>query len=241
MLINGIILFARYAFMPNKLGYCGGDDNSALFDYCVAKEADPGLVSILQEFQGAYPYLRLIAQSNNIPDPLDIRVVEAYWLGNELLNRVNLAKFYDSLRTRFAKRLDPKTLGYILGKVPLGARPYHSFHVFDVHHRVGMQPHNLTTMDKCRIGWGRIKGIEGAEFIVEHQPLILESGKLKLGKLDDKRVLHQVGGKGFITSPRVGDFVSFHWDWACDILTERQVQNLKRYTKYHLDMANLML
>jgi len=241
MVIDGTIKFARYAFMPNKLDYCGGDDNRTLFEYCAAKHTDPGLVIILQKFEAAYPYLKLIASSNNITDPFDARVVEAYWLGNELLDQVGLTEFYNSLRERFAKRLDPKTLGYLLSKPPLGARPFHSFHVFDVHSRVGMLNHSLDTMESCRIGWGRVKEIEASHLVVEHQPLVLEYGKLKLGELKEKRVMRQIDGTGFITNCQVGDAVSFHWNWACEILTPRQVRNLERYTRYHLQLANQTL
>ena len=239
--MDGTILFARYAFMPNRLSYCGGDDNKALFNYCVAKQTDPGLVLILRKFQAAYPYLKLIASSNHIPDPFDARVVEAYWIGNELLDGVDLAQFYNSLRERFTKQLDLKTLGYLLSKPPLGARAHHSFHVFDVHTRIGTLDHSLHTVESCRIGWGRVKQIGATHFVVEHQPLVLESGELKLGELRDKRVLRQIDGTGFVTNLQVGDFISFHWDWACDILTPRQVQNLERYTKYHLKLANQTL
>jgi len=241
MLIDGTILFAKYAFMPNKLNYCGGDDSKALFDYCVAKQTDPGLVLILRKFQAAYPYLKLIAGSNHIPDPFDARVVEAYWIGNELLDRVDLAPFYNSLRERFTKQLDPGTLGYLLSKPPLGARAHHSFHVFDVHSRLGTLDHNLDTMESCRIGWGQVKQIGATHFVVEHQPLVLECGELKLGELKDKRVMRQIGGTGFITNCQVGDYISFHWDWACDVLTPTQVQGLEKYTRYHLKLANQTL
>jgi len=224
--------------MPNKLSYCGGDDNRTLFDYCVAKQTDPGLVFILQKFQAAYPYLKLIANSNHILDPFDARVVEAYWLGNELLEQVDLTQFYNSLRDRFAKQLDPKTLGYLLSKPPLGAWPHHSFHVFDVHSRIGPLDHSLDTMERCRIGWGRVKEVGTTYLVVEHQPLVLERGKLKLGELKEKRVLRQIDGTGFITKCKVGDVVSSHWDWACEILTPKQVHNLARYTWYHIKLAN---
>ena len=240
MLIDGTISFARYAFMPSKLGYCGGDDNRTLFEYCAAKHTDPGLVVILQKFEAAYPYLKLIASSNQL-DPFDARVVEAYWLGNELLDRVDLVHFYDSLRDRFAKRLNAKTLGYLLSKPPLGARPFHNFHVFDVHSRIGTLDHSLDTMENCRIGWGRVKEIGATYLVVEHQPLVLECGKLKLGELREKRVLRQLDGTGFVTNCQVSDWVSLHWDWACEILSPRQVQNLERYTMYHLGLANQTL
>ncbi|MFC1979620.1 DUF6390 family protein [Chloroflexota bacterium] len=211
------------------------------FDYCAAKHTDPGLVVILQKFEAAYPYLKLIASNNHISDPFDAHVVEAYWVGNELLDRVDLAQFYSSLHDRFEKRLDPKTLGYILGKAPRGARAHHSFHVFDVHSRIGTLDHSLDTMESCRIGWGRIKEIGATHFVVEHQPLVLECSELKLGDLRDKRVMRQVDGTGFVTNCQAGDFVSFHWDWACDRLSPRQVQNLEKYTSYHLKLASQTL
>ena len=241
MVIDGTIMFARYAFMPNRLGYCGSDDNKTLFDYCAAKHTDPGLVFILQKFQAAYPYLRLIAHSNHIFDPFDARVVEAYWLGNELLDQVEVAQFYTSLRDRFAKQLDPKTLDYLLSKPPLGARPFHNFHVFDVHSRTGILEHSLDTMENCRIGWGRVKEIEATHLVVEHQPLVLEYGQLKLGESTEKRVLRQIDGIDFVTNCQVGDTVSFHWDWACEVLSPRQVRNLEKYTNYHLKLANQTL
>jgi len=238
MPIDGTIIFARYAFMPNRLSYCGGNDNKALFDYCAAKQTDPGLVFILQGFQAAYPYLKLIASSNHIADSFDARVVEAYWIGNELLDGVDMAHFYNSLHERFAKHLDGKTLGYLLSKPPLGARPHHNFHVFDVHSRIGTLEHSLDTMESCRIGWGQIEEMEKTHFVVEHQPLVLEQGKLKLGELRRKRVMRQIDGTGFISNCEVGDFISFHWDWACEVLSPCQVSNLDKYTRLHLKLAN---
>jgi hydrogenase maturation factor len=240
-MIDGTVKFARYAFMPNKLGYCGGDDNRTLFEYCAAQHTDPGLVVILQKFEAAYPYLKLIAHSNNIADPFDARVVEAYWLGNELLDRVEIAQFYNSLRERFSKRLDGKTLDLLLSKAPRGARPFHSFHVFDVHSRTGTITHSLETMEKCRIGWGQVKSIENGSLIVEHRPLALAESKLKLGNLTTKRVQRQIDHAGFIKDCQAGDWVSIHWDWACEKLTPAQVQNLDKYTRYHIALANQTL
>lgn len=239
--MDGTILFARYAFMPNRLNYCGGDDNKAIFDYCAANRTDSGLAFMLQKFQAAYPYLKLIARANNIPDAFDNRVVEAYWIGNELLNRVDLARFHDSLRERFSRQLNPVTLNYLLGKPAAGARAHHSFHVFDVHSRTGSLEHNLENMENCRIGWGRIKETGATHFMVEHQPLVLEGGRLKLGDMRNKEVLCQIKGTGFIADPKIGDFISFHWNWACDTLTPGQASKLERYTRYHLEIANQTL
>ena len=61
---DGMLLFIQYAFMPNRLDYCGTDDHGALYDYWVVRETDPGLGQLLQTFTGALPYLKLIAHSN---------------------------------------------------------------------------------------------------------------------------------------------------------------------------------
>src|SRR6184192_4749074 len=64
--LAGTLRFIRYAFMPNRLQYCGGDDNHTLFEHAVARQPEPGLHSLLRKFTGAYPYLRLIARSAGI-------------------------------------------------------------------------------------------------------------------------------------------------------------------------------
>ena len=102
---DGLLLFARYAFMPNRLGFCGGPNERGLFEACAADQSSPDLRDWARQFEGAYPYLVLIARANNLTDPLDYRVVEAYWLGNDLLDHVGMAPFYDSLRDRFGPRL----------------------------------------------------------------------------------------------------------------------------------------
>ena len=91
---DGRLLFAHYALMPNRLGYCGGNDDQALFDYCTEGVADPGLESLLKQFQAAFPYLTFIANINGLANPFDPRVVEAYWVGNELLEGIHMGDFY---------------------------------------------------------------------------------------------------------------------------------------------------
>ena len=43
---------------------------------------DRGLRALAQQFAGAWPYLELIAPATGLADPLDRRVVEAYWVGS---------------------------------------------------------------------------------------------------------------------------------------------------------------
>ena len=238
---EGTLRFVRYGFMPNLLRYCGGDDNRALLDYGTAGVTDGGLRDLLGRFTGALPYLKLIANANGIADPFDARVVEAYWLGNELLDGVEVRALYDAILERFGKQLQGRTRELVLGKAPAGAHPHHSFHVLDVHSRVGDLPATMQTLESCRVSWGRVMTVERGELVVERQPLILREGKLMLDTPRRERVLRQVDGRGFADAADAGDWVSIHWGWVCEVLSERQRANLERYTRHHLAIANQTL
>jgi Family of unknown function (DUF6390) len=237
--VVGTTRFVRYAFMPNRLRYCGGDNNRTILEYAVADVREPPLVAMLHKFTGALPYLALIARRNGIADPFDERVVEAYWIGNELLERVEARELYDHLKERYRKELSPRVMNRVAAKAPAGARPHHSFHVFDVW-RQSEQGRNevLATIDSCRISWGRVTAIEPGEVIVERAPIELRDGKLALGAPRSERVTRMLEGNGFVTDAQVGDVVSIHWSWACEILDERHVRSLERYTRLHLGLAN---
>lgn len=239
--LAGTLRFIHYGFMPNRLRYCGGDDNTTLLQYAVAGTDDGGLRPLLARFTGALPYLKLIARANGIADPFDERVVEAYWIGNDLLEGVEVRQLYDALAERFGKQLSGRTRELVLGKAPAGAHPHHNFHVFDVHSRVGELGHSLETMDQCRISWGRVREVSGAELAVERPPLVLVDGTLALGPAATVRVARQVDGHGFVDDAVVGDWVALHWGWVCEVLTPRQQANLARYTDQHLRLANQTL
>ena len=236
--IDGTGRFIRYAFMPNRLHYCGGDNNSVIFDYAVEGVREPPLEAMLRKFTGAMPYLSLIARSNGISDPFDERVVEAYWLGNDLLTGVEVRQLHEALLERFSKQLQGTARKWLLDKAPAGARPHHNFHVFDVHSRVGELEHSLETMDQCRISWGKVVREEGAELVVERPPLALADGKLVLGPVVEERAVRQVDGRGFADSAGPGDWVSLHWGWVCEVITPLQQRNLARYTDDHIRLAN---
>jgi hypothetical protein len=239
--LSGLLRFARYAFMPNRLGYCGGEDNRALYDYAVTATADRGLAELLGRFSGAMPYLRLIARTTGIGDPFDPRVVEAYWIGNELLLQVEARQLYDHLAERFAKRLSGRARELVLGKAPAGARPHHSFHVLDVYTRTGDAAQTLATMDNCRVSWGQVVRIDGASILVERQPLELQAGRLALGASRHERVVRQMDGRGFADAAAPGDWVSLHWGWVCERITDLEQRQLERFTRHHLHLASSTL
>ncbi|MFH1671515.1 MAG: DUF6390 family protein [Candidatus Portnoybacteria bacterium] len=239
---QGIIRCARYAFMPNKLSFCGPDKNRDLFYYSSTGEVDQGLNLILKEFQTLYPYLNFIARVNKIKDPFDEKVIEAYWIGNSLLDNIEKNKLYNHLSDdhQLKKKLSRLLLKQVIDKIPLGAKPHHSFHVLNVWKRTGHLDimHTLSTMDLCRVSWGKIRKIDWPELEVEYQPLTLEKDKIKLGELVNNKVLGQINDSGFIKEPKIGDWISFHWNFACEVLNENQINNLKKYTEESIRLVN---
>lgn len=239
---QGILRCARYAFMPNKLSFCGPDKNRDLFHYCQGQEIDQGLNLILREFQTLYPYLKMIAQANQIKDAFDQRIIEAYWIGNELLENIDKSRLYSHLldEQQLKKKLNKKLLNKVIDKIPLGAKPHHSFHVLNVWKRTGNLDvfHTLNSMDLCRISWGKIKKVDQSNLEVEYQPLTLEHDRLKLGSLAKQKVLYKINDSAFIKSPKLGQTISFHWGFACEVLNDQQIASLKKYTQESIELVN---
>ncbi len=235
---SGLLSFIRYAFMPNQLGYCGGNHHEVLFEHAAAGQSDRRLAPLLAKFTGALPYLQTIAAAHHLPDPFDDRVVEAYWLGNELLDGVEASALYRSLDERFGRQLTGATRDQVLRKPPQGARPHHLFHVLDVYRHLEHEGIAMATMENCRISWGQVVSIEGAELVVRRQPLVLAAGKLVLDQAGDTRVLRSISDRGFADDAAVGDWVSVHWGWTCEVLDQRKLANLRRWSHHHLTLAN---
>ncbi len=182
---DGPVVFARYAYPPNELGYCGPEDHATLLEYAAAGVIDPGLADLARGFAGAWPYVELIAHSTGIGNPLDRRVVEAYWLGSSLLDRIDMTTFGNSLLDRFRKRAG-SSWGFLAEAIPAGALPTHSFHVFGVYPWVGLlrgerSEHPLHILDQCRIRWGRVLSVDGNQAVVMSQPLTFDGEHLGLG------------------------------------------------------------
>lgn len=240
--LAGALLFSRFAFPPNELGYCGPEDHDALLGYATSGLPDRGLVELARGFEGAWPYLELIAAANSIPDPLDRRVVEAYWIGNSLLDRVTTFALGNSIEDRFRARAGAGW-PHLLGNICPGARLSHAFHVFAVYPWVGLlrsgdagEP--LRVLDRCRIRWGRVVATDGDRATVESRPLTWDGNRLALGTPTTEHVVQARDGAGFVDDLRPDDWVALHWDWVCDRLDRVRLGNLRRYSLGGLDLVN---
>lgn len=239
---RGLVLFARYAYPPNELGYCGPADHQALLGYAAAGVSDPGLVQLARSFEGPWPYLTLIAGAAGLDDPFDVRAVEAYWLGNRLLDQIDTTSFGNVLMDRFRRVAGP-SWRYLAETIPAGCLPHHAFHVFGVYPWVGLlasgrTDHPLHVLDRCRIRWGRVVTVEGDLVVVRSRLLTWDGRQLGLGTPQLETVRRALDGASFVGELHPGQWVSLHWDWICDRLTPRQLANLRGYTLRQLTITN---
>lgn len=242
----GAVILARYSYPPNHLGYCGPADHQALLEYGAAREVDGGLTQLLGAFEGAFPYLRLIAEATGIGDPFDQRVAEAYWVGSDVLEHVGLRAFGANMTDRYRRKAGT-WWSNVAEALPAGAVPHHSFHVFCVYPWVGRLRGSkggiggetaLEVLDRCRVRWGQVVEASGDEISVLSRRLTWDGRRLGLGEPELERATRSKAGLGFVADLAPGDWISLHWDWVCDRLTRRQLENLRRYTLRHLQITN---
>jgi hypothetical protein len=239
---RGVLLFGRYAYPPNVLGYCGPDHAHQLLEQVSAKAADVELRRLARGFEGAWPYLELIAAAAGIQDPLDERVVEAYWVGNSLLDRVGPRLMGASMEERFKDRTG-RSWGRLADAIPLGAVPHHSFHVFAVYPWLGLLREGkfdepMRVLQNCRIRWGKVRSVNGDSAVVMSEPLVWDGRVLLLDEPRAETVRVGADGLGLAGTLVPGDWCSMHWDWVCERLTPRRLTALTSFTKRQIAMIN---
>jgi hypothetical protein len=241
---DGALTFARFAYPPNRLGYCGPDVQDEMLQRVAARASGPELRALARGFEGAWPYLQLIAGANGIVDPLDARVVEAYWIGNRLLDRVGTVQFADSLLTRFGPVLRLSVdRDRLLNPLVSGGLPHHGFHVFGVYPWVGLLRSGtvdqaLHVLDRCRVRWGRVTSVGDEIATVTSRPLVWDGRRLELGAPREETATIARDGYALAPNLQVGDWCALHWDWVCEPLDGRRLGALRKYTRRQLDAVN---
>jgi hypothetical protein len=239
---SGAELFARYAYPPNALGYCGPDGGSSFLAHRAAGSDEPGFLEIARGFEGAWPYLELLATALGVADPLDATVVEAYWIGGPALEGVGAATFGSWIAERFSGQPGVDwTL--VRSLMAAGAVPHHSFHVLAVYPwlgllRAGKEGRPLEVLDRCRIRWGTVVGTEGDAAVVRCRLLTWDGRSLRLGEPQEERVEAAIEGHATVPRLEPGDRVALHWGWICGRLDEGQVERLRAVTLRHLELVN---
>ncbi len=204
---------ARFFLMPNKLKYKKMRlADHELFDFCCGSSKD--IAPLLKKYSGINLYLDLIAKKHN-KKAYDLDVLEAYWLGNELLDGITAEDFKQHLDRKMRDgKIDPETAEQLLNSIPKNMVPHHSFHILHILSVAKDKSLMYANVDKCSIGYGEVVEVK--------------ESTLRCRKNGSERVINV--NHLFLKDIRVGDMVAIHWDFAIQKITKQQAHNLDRYT-----------
>lgn len=241
--LNGLALCARFSYPPNSLSLCGPDRKNDLSWYTETQQTDKGTAEILSQFSTLYPYLEFIAHENKLSDPFLPQVVEAYWLGNQLLKNISTRNLAEHLKYKIGlkKILKIGKLNPLLGKLGNNSLPHHSFHVLNIYKRTGHLDikHTIETMDACIINWGKIIKINKNFIIIGTKPLKIIGNALVFGPKIERTIMTQGDKDVLFKLLKKDDWISYHWGYFCQKLTKNQLNNLIYYTTLSVKSANI--
>lgn len=238
--MHALKLAACYSYPPARLKFCGRQKNTPqILSRYASGEKIPlkKIKEIFENFEASYPYYQLIAQSNQIKNPLNYKVIEAYWLGNKLLDKIKPPDLKKLILTQFSQKglLNSKIAKQKADSLPKNALPHHSFHVLILGSITGKVKFTTALRNICCINHGQIIEIKKNKLKITYQPLKNKNNQFFLGKITTKEIIWD---KNFIPQIKKRDTVSFHWDQACQILNQREIKNLSKYTLLNIKAAN---
>lgn len=114
-----------------------------------------------------------------------------------------------------------------------GPKPHHSYHVLIKGSVTGRIVLKGKLLDICRVSWGKVIK-KGKRPTVEYQPFIKRK-KLELGEFIKKEI---DWNKDLLPNIKIGDWISFHWNQAVEVLNKEDVKNLEKYTKNSIEIYN---
>lgn len=240
---RGPEMFARYAYAPNALGFCGPPLGATLRDGSIE---DVRLAAT--QFSGAWPYLQVLAKMTGINDPLDHRLVESYWLGGGVGSGLDPDDFVDKLLALIGPKAS-RYWGHLTADLAGEAAANHCFHVFGVYPwsrllgRNGgrLDEHPLNVLDNCRITWGTVLSRNGDDVEVSCSGLAWDGHTLNLSEPSARRLDVWVDGYSAMPDVAVGDQVAIHWGRLCGRLESEQIHALADSTTRQLQATNRRL
>jgi len=233
-------MFARYAYAPNALWYCGPPLGATLRDGSVNEVRNAAT-----KFSGAWPYLRVLSKLAGISDPLDYRLVESYWLGGGVGAGLDPQDFFDALLAIIGPQAG-RYWSHLTADLACEAAGNHCFHVFGVYpwtRFLGrrMDEHPLSVLDNCRITWGTVVSCTDADVEVLCRKLAWDGRALALAEPSARMLDVWADGYSAVPDVAVGDEVAVHWGRLCGRLSQEQVRALAESTDRQLRVTSQRL
>lgn len=237
---RGADMFARFAYAPNRLGYCGPSEATALRDGSVEQ-----VRAVARSFTGAWPYLQVMSRMTGIDDPLDHRLVESYWIGGGIGARLDPAAFVAELLAVIGPAAGHYWKYLTDGSLLEEAAANHSFHVFGIYPWTRLLgrggDHPVRVLDNCRITWGTIRARDGDHVVVECPRLEFDGHRLALSAPETRSIPVWADGFSALPDAAPGQLVALHWDRLCGRLTRARAHALMISTERQLRVTNRRL
>ncbi len=232
--MDGAELAVRFSFITNKLRLCGPEEGNKVFlRYLEKRDNRQEVLDSIKKFEGLYPYLSAIAEKHG-KELLDKEVVEAYWIGNNLLDDFT-SEDMKKIILHLTKRGLPKSIAETrIKKLPQGMVPHHNFNVYyvGVGNTSGTVPVTLQNMDNCRISSGKVIDFVHGNLLVKTNSLVFDG---KYSKKEDVKTIQYMPE---YLDAKKGDTIAIHWGFAVMALNEAQRNNLERYDERILEKIN---
>lgn len=229
-------LAARFSLPPNSLGYCGHDTAPERFNSCVIHGDCEGVDKEIEGFIVLHPYLKTIGELTGKPK-LDHEVIEAYTLGNDLLNTVP-AEGYDALLDNFVEQGVPDFfVDELRENQPKKFIPTHLFQVLHVGvgKASGSVPFNLETINNCMVRWGKVTAMDDKKLTAKLNMLSGNPEALEFSVIQEPHEFEY--NLDFLPNLKVGDTIAVHWQQVIKILTPEEIEKVDYWTREVL--ANL--
>ncbi len=231
--MDGVPLAARFSLQTNRLKYCGPMDAAPLLYRAIVEGTGlPKAGRALLKFEALEPYLSAIARKHR-RSPLDREVVEAYWLGNRLLDGFTRRDFQGILEAFVGRGVPRPVAARLSARLPENPIPHHTFHVAFVGVGVvtGRVPTTLENIEKCRPSWGRVLEVRDGSLVVSRPGLVPDGERFRIGAARDVIAEYD---PAVLPGVRRGDSVALHWGWPAKILEAGELENLQKYTEIAL-------
>jgi len=209
---EGLIEAARFSWncCSNDRAFCDG-----LYSFVGGNggKSDEWIENCLKQLYSYFYYL-LIAQQNRIDDPFELQVVQAHWIGNDLLQlptASDIQKIITSIEFSILPEEKRRMIRMLLSSlVRSESLPHHSFHA-SIYER--LTPKLVRYGKRCFVECGDVLGLKNDSLIL---------------KIDDKE---RECGYGFLRGKvHIGDLVLVHLNDVRRMATEIERIRLTDYS-----------
>jgi len=228
--MNGAQLCARFAYKPYHLGRCGSSGKKDILLECIKSNTCKTFRESLNQYKTFYSYLKLISEKHSL-GILHPKVVEAYWIGNDLLkafSRNDFHKWVEIYTELYDIKGSVSHLRNCFSKTSLPFIPHHAFQVFfswKLTQDEGVD--SLERVNNCLIRSGEIIDFSKKKISIKSWRIQQKTNSLSM--IPSRETINYQ--TGFFQNLQRGDNLAFHWKESCLRLSNRQLDQLRYYTK----------